>query len=286
MSAVVDTNKGQIASALRSGAQAVADVRKVTLEFAKLAQSGKIQRDTTDIVASLKSAAAKADSLVASMNSLINDPKLRDPINQTLANTAEISNTGKEIAANAAVMSKDGTVISKNAITLTNKANEIATKASEIEDQLKGVLDKVGGFFGKAPSTGSLSALSYDLDLLRTTNPNHWRTDINFKLPLADQFLTFGVYDAFEANKLTAELGKPISKSLDYRYGIYASKPGVGVDYALTPKLGVRTDLWDINNPRLDMRLGYEFGNGFVGWLGMDRIFNGNSATIGIGVRK
>ncbi len=286
MNSFVDANQGKLSAALNSGAQAVADVRNVTLEFSKMAQSGKVQKNTTEILASLNSAAKKADQLVASMNSLVNDPKLRGPLNHTLQNTADISDTGKQIATNAAAMTKDGTVITKNAITLTEKANEIATKASDIEDQLKGVLDKVGGFFGKRPDTGSLSGLTYELDLLRTTNPNHWRQDVNFKLPFSDQTLNLGIYDAFESNKLTVQLGKSITRNLGYRYGVYASKPGGGVDYSFTPRLSLRSDLWDINNPKLDLRFGYEFGNGLLGWVGMDRIFNGNSATIGIGVRK
>jgi phospholipid/cholesterol/gamma-HCH transport system substrate-binding protein len=286
MNVFVDANQSKIASAISSGTQAVADVRNVTYEFAKLAKSGKVQHDTTEIFASLNSAAKKANELVTSMNALVNDPKLRDPLNHTLQNTSEITDTGKVIANNAALMSKDGTVITKNAIGLTEKANEIATKASDIEDQLKVVLDKVGGFFGKRPDTSALSSLSYEMDLLRTTRPNYWRTDINFKLPLAEQTLNVGIYDAFEGNKLNLEVGKPITKSLGYRYGIYASKVAGGVDYIFTPRLSLKSDIWDINDPKLDVRFGYEFGNGLLGWLGVDRLFNGNSATIGIGVRK
>jgi ABC-type transporter Mla subunit MlaD len=286
MNGFVDTNQGKLSAALTSGEKAIADVRTVTLQFVKLAKSGKVQGDTLQILASLNSAAKKADQLVSSMSDLVNDPKIRDPIHHTLENAASISDSGKTIAANAITMSNDGTVITKNAITLTNKVNEIATKASVIEDQLQGVLDKVGGFFGHQAKSSALSGLTYELDLFRTTNPNYWRTDVNFKLPIEDQTLNFGVYDAFESNKLTAELGKPITKNLSYRYGIYASKVAGGVDYSFTPRFSLRSDLWDINDPNLDIKFGYEFGNGLMGWIGMDRIFNGNSALIGIGVRR
>jgi phospholipid/cholesterol/gamma-HCH transport system substrate-binding protein len=286
LNSFMGSSQPKISSALDSGMQAISDVSKVTHEFVKLAQSGKVQKDTTQILDTLTSTMKKADSLVASMNSLVNDPRLRDPINKTLANTADISETGKQIAGNAAEMTKNGVVISQNGITLSQKANDIATKASDIEDQLKGVLDKVGGFFGKNPTKGSLDNLTYEFDLLRDTNPSHWRTDIDFSLPITDRTIDFGIYDAFETNKITLQLQKAVNKGIDYRYGVYASKPAVGVDFGLTPKLNLRTDLWNINDPQFDARFRYEFGNGLVGWIGVDRLFNGNSATIGIGVRK
>lgn len=287
MNGFLASNQSKLSDALTSGAKAVEDVHRITYEFSKYVQSGKVQKNTDQIFASLTSAAKKADDLVASMNSLVNDPAFRANVNRIVDNTASITENGKAASANAVDMTKSGEVIAKNGITLSEKANEIATKASAIEDQLHGVLDKVGGFFGGGkPKTNPLQGLTYEMDLFRTTHPNYWRTDINFKLPLSDQDLDFGIYDALASNKITLELGKPVNKQLTYRYGIYASQVAGGVDYRFTPRLSLRTDLWNINNPYLDVMLGYEFGNGLLGWIGMDHTFNGNSALIGIGVRR
>jgi hypothetical protein len=121
---------------------------------------------------------------------------------------------------------------------------------------------------------------------MRETDPARWRTDITFAVPIPDGTLYAGLFDAFERNKLTVQVGRPISPALSYRYGIYASKPSFGVDYALSPKLSLRADAWDINAPRLDLRMRYDFRNGLTGWIGVDRIFRQNAPTIGIGIRR
>ncbi|MFQ3677542.1 MAG: hypothetical protein SNJ74_06345 [Fimbriimonadaceae bacterium] len=105
-------------------------------------------------------------------------------------------------------------------------------------------------------------------------------------LPLSDESIHLGVFDAFEANRLNVQLGRPLAKGLDYRVGIYASKPGVGVDYRVAPKLTVRGDLFDINDPRLDLRARFDLGGGVLGWLGVDRTFDRNAWSLGVGIRK
>lgn len=286
-------NQAKINSAITAATDAVQDVRKVTYRIAELVQGGKLQNDTVAIMDRLKVIARHADELVQSLNKFVNDPKLREPIARSASNVADITETGKKIATNVQTMTKNGTAISENAavisgkaITLTDKANEIATKASEIEDQLKSVLDKVSGFFSKAPSTGGLSKITTEIDLLRQTDPGYWRTDVTFYYPFQESMLSVGLYDALASNKFTAELSKPLTKRLDLRYGVYASSASVGVDYLLAPRFSLRGDLWEINDPRLDLRTNYDFGNGFIGWLGVDRVLKQNAVTFGVGVRK
>ncbi len=286
MDGLMAQNQSALHEALLQGTAAVSDVHRVTSVVAKLMESGKLQNNAVAIMQQLEKTAKRADDLVASMNSLINDPSLRGPASRTAENIAQITETSKAIATNAEAITKNGVAVSANAITLTAKMTDVASKAAEIEDQLKGVLEKVGGFFGKKSPGGSLSGLSVDMDLLRETHPNHWRTDIGFQLPLADSTLHFGIYDAFESNKLNIQLAKPITSKIDYRYGIYASKPAAGVDYRIAQRLSLTSDLWDINSLRLDMRARYEFGNGLVGWLGVEKLFHENAPIIGIGIRR
>ena len=124
------------------------------------------------------------------------------------------------------------------------------------------------------------------IDLLRQTEPNRFRTDVGVKVDLKDFDIHVGLWDAFESNRINAQIAKPFSLNGEYRYGIYASKPGVGVDYRVASGLYLRGDLFDINNPRFDLRARYEFGNGFYGWLGVDSVFKKNAPTIGVGIRN
>ena len=60
----------------------------------------------------------------------------------------------------------------------------------------------------------------------------------------------------------------------------------MGVEYRLAPALSLRGGLYDINELRGDIRARYEFGNGLYGFVGVNRLFNQNAPTIGIGFRK
>jgi len=292
-SGMLASNQTNINKAILAATGAVEDVHKVTLRVAELVQGGKLQKDAFAIMDRIKTITLHADSMVESLNKLINDPKLRGPATQAASNIAEITNTGKEIATNVATMTKNGTaitenaaVVSKKAIGLTDQASEIATKASQIEDQLKGVLDKVGGFFNKSPTGGNIPKLTTEIDEFRQSQPGYWRTDVSVKFPLTDSTVYLGLYDALESNKVTAELGRNLTDRLAYRYGVYASTASVGVDYLLAPRLSLRGDAWDINDPRLDLRTSYEFGNGLIGWFGIDRVLRDNAITFGVGIRK
>lgn len=302
---VLVRNQAQIDLALATATNALQDVRRITYRVSQLMDRGKLTGDTEAIVANVKDITAQTEKLLVSVDKLINDPQLRGNADAIAANVADITNTSKAIAKNTEQITENGVSISKNvdeitkngvgisenvktitskAITLTDKANELATGAVEIESQIKGTLDKVGGFFNRG--TSRPLPLGAQLDLLRESDPARWRTDINFSYPLSDGTLYFGLFDAFEANRLTVQLGKPVTSSFGYRYGIYASKPGVGVDYSLSSRVKLRGDLFDMNDPRLDLRLRVELGSGLHGWIGMDRIWRDNAPTIGIGIRR
>ncbi len=97
------------------------------------------------------------------LNAFVTDPKLRQPINETLDNTAKITDTGTRIAANTEV-------ISKNGIIMSHKAIEIEDKAKGLEDDAKGVLNHLNSVFGPhhvSPLLGGLPRRS--IRSVRTT---------------------------------------------------------------------------------------------------------------------
>jgi ABC-type transporter Mla subunit MlaD len=290
---MLSQNQQAISEAIRSATLALNDVHRVTTQVASMLEDGKLQHDTKGLVAKMGKIADKADKLMVSMNDLVSDPKLKQAMTTTTDNVAQITSTGKEIAENTRQITEQGVEISKNAsaisakaVPLMDKANDVMSRATDIEDQLSGVLDRVGGFFSRKSGPGPLSNIGLTMDLMRETNPGYWRTDVGFSFPLADTILHAGLYDAFGSNKLTVQLGKQATPKLQYRYGVYAAKPGVGVDYQLAPKVTLRGDVWDINRLRVDLRARYDFGNGIVGWVGVDSLFDRNAATIGIGIRR
>jgi phospholipid/cholesterol/gamma-HCH transport system substrate-binding protein len=146
------------------------------------------------------------------------------------------------------------------------------------------VVEKLDG----ASSAGStLSSIQTRFDLMGTSEPKRARTDFTAIFPQSngDSF-QLGLFDAFEGNKFTAQIGRKIDDNLGIRYGVFASKPGLGVDYSLGSRLSLRGDLFSLNDPRLDLRFRYDFGKGVIGWFGMDRAFKDNAPLIGLGIAR
>jgi phospholipid/cholesterol/gamma-HCH transport system substrate-binding protein len=245
----------------------------------KLLEDGEMTGKVAALLDKLTSTSAEAEKLVVSLNDFVNDPKLRQPMADTMANVKTMSDSGTRIAASAEEMAKNGVTISAKAIELTDKANLIADEARE-------TLIKLQGFFQKVPSGNIFNKLETRMDLIREENPGRFRTDFEVVTPIKDFNLHVGIFDAFETNKLTVQMGQRFGRTNEYRYGVYAGKPGFGVDWRLAPNLHLEGNLFDLNNTRLDFRARYDFGKDFVGWLGFNRVFDGNAPMIGIGFRK
>jgi phospholipid/cholesterol/gamma-HCH transport system substrate-binding protein len=277
-------NAGDINATIHSMRGTLEQVQYTAGTLAKFVREGKLQSSTTAMLDKATHIEDQASKLLATLNQTVGDPKLHDDLAKTLDNVKATSDQGPAIAANTQKITANMAVITERAKPLPDTLNEVAKKASALEDRLNSLIDKVNGI--KPPSAGGLKGLSTELDLIRETSLGHWRTDINASLPTHDGFVTFGIYDAFENNRLNLQIGRNVLPSLDLRYGVYASKPGVGVDWSLSKKLAIRTDLWDINSPEFDARLRYDFGGGVIGWAGAERIFSKTSPAIGIGIRR
>lgn len=274
---LVTENRGSIKTAMASANSAMAEINRGTQMLTQLLADPKWQDQARAMLAQLNATGKKAEDLILSLDAFVNDPELREPLRRTMANVETITQTGTRAAASAEEMTANGVVLSQKAIELADNANAIAEEA-------KLVVKKIQDFFERVPSGVKIEP-QYQMDLARETHPNYWRTDFTVKVPVRDVNIHAGIFDAFESNKLNLQLGKDTTWG-EWRYGIFASKPGIGVNYRLAPTTSLRGDLFDINNPRLDLRLRHEFGREYVGWLGVNRIFNDNAVTLGIGVRR
>ena len=277
---ILAANQTNARRALENGIAILDDVKKVSSELAKLAQSGKLEGQVDRLVASMDKTIASANGLVEDMRAMVNDPRLRDPVNEILANTKTMSESGTRIASNAEDISKNGVVLSERAIEIAEKASKLADDARALLDSFKKTIDKLP----EAPRvTNSITAR---LDVTRETDPNYYRTDFNVTVPSQGRNVHAGLWDAFETNKVNLQLGHPVGNDGEVRYGMYAGKPGLGVDYRLGPNVSVRGDVFGFNKPRFDVRARFDFGKEWTAWLGLDRVFERNAPSIGVGIRR
>lgn len=275
---LIAENRVMIAQSLRNASLAMKDVQEGTRMVVEAMRKGNFEQRTAQMLERLNATSAKAEHLVSSLDELINEKGVREPIKSTLQNTATLSESGVKIAKSTEVIAKNGEAVSEKAV-------EIAGKANDLADEAKKTLEDIRGFFGKGRTPKPLN-IAAEMDVLQQQRPSYWRTDIEFSSKFNDTGYHIGIWDAFESNKFIIQLGRDAGKGLYYRYGIYAAKPGVGVDYRLNDRVHLRGDLFDLNDPRFDLRMRVNLGRGLYGWLGADRIFERATPTVGVGFQK
>jgi phospholipid/cholesterol/gamma-HCH transport system substrate-binding protein len=283
---VAAQNQDAIRRSLNQAADAAADVRRLTDRLATLAEDPRFEREAKGILANVRSTTVKIDGLVADLRAAVNDPQLREPLAKAATNAAEITESGKRMALKGEEIAANGATVSAKAIDLTDRANELMAKANAIADDVKKLIEQVSGVVGGARSGPSLNDVKGEMNLTREDKPGRWRTDVVAEIPVGNRALALGVYDAFESNSLIAQVVNDPDKALRYRYGMYGGKAGIGVDYSVAPRLSLIGDLWDLNDPRFDLRASYEFGDGLLGWVGLERAFRDNAYSFGIGFRR
>jgi len=281
---LVAQNQAQIVAIIKTAERTLLSVQGTAESIERYAKSGHLQKGTDTLLADAHELAQQSKAMLADIRRTIDDPTLNANLRTASANLAKTSEGLPGLVDQANRVATNVADLTAKSQDLPGKLGTVLDKAAELEERLGGLVDKFGGVLGKKPQ--GLPPIQTDLDLIRQSDPGYWRTDLNLTIPTSDGFVTAGLWDAFGRNRVNLQLGTKVSSSFDYRYGIYAGRPSLGVDYKFAPRLGLRGDLWDINDPRFDARLRYEFGGGLAGWLGVDRIFAHPALTVGVGVRR
>ncbi len=277
---LIVANQSKFSSLLASTSATLQNMQAVSLEVKKLVASGELQGKTTALLDNLNAAVIQGRELVSSLQGFVGDPEMRGNMKETLGNFKVMSESGTKIASNAEKMSANGIEISEETKTLMKKANQLADQVQSLIEKFNKTVDKIGQ--GK----NLVKDIEFEATLARESNPGRTRTDFNAYIPIGKEKAMLGIYDAFETNKVNLQFLKQTSPNLGLRYGVYAGKPGIGVDYDATSRLGLRGDLFGLNDPRLDFRLNYRISSGLSGWAGVNNIFEKVSPSVGVTIRK
>jgi phospholipid/cholesterol/gamma-HCH transport system substrate-binding protein len=276
---LIAENRSTLRNALVNASLAVEDMRRGISVVTELVGDPAMREEITLMVSTLAQTAQKADQMVGELSALVSDPSLRAAIDTTLKNVEDITRTGTKIAENAEKITADGAVVSHKAIALADSAQQIA-------DEAKKLLAKVSDFVDRLPQDLKLPSPTISLETGRNVSAGAFRTDVSVKYPLTpDSFVYGAVYDATETNRITLQYGTSLRYG-DLRGGIFASKPGVGVDWRVLPGFSLSGDLFDPNNPQFDVRARVGLGNEWYTYFGVMDLFGRNQALVGLGVRR
>lgn len=283
MNTVIGSNQATLHKTLVDAGAIMKDVSRASSAIADLASNGKMEGKMLAMMDEMTETIKMTQGLLSDVRGKVDDPNLSNSINGILANTKEMTETGTRIAANTEEMTRNGAEISKRAIELADKANQLANELSDLLHKANAAVGEIGKI-GKG-STG-VGSVGYESRIIRETDPGRFRSEFEAAFKVGTDKYYIGLWDAFESNKLIAQIGRPLGESLELRYGVYASQLGLGVQYRVAPGVWLRGDLFDVNEPRFDLRGRFDMGNGIDAWLGLDRVFSRTSPTIGIGIKR
>jgi phospholipid/cholesterol/gamma-HCH transport system substrate-binding protein len=276
---LIAQNQGTLRSAITNAAAAVEDMRRGIQSVTKQVSAIRLSEGANEILLALRNTAQQAEDLVSQLAEFVGDPGVKSAMANATANLETITRTGIDIAENTKAMTSDGKLITSKAVDLADTAKEIASQAKDLLARLNQLVDRL-------PAGVKVSQPSFNLETGRNTETNRFQTDVSVDYPLnGTSGVLAGVYDATETNKLTLQLSQRGSVG-SLRYGVYASKPGIGVDFRPTSRFSLTGDLFDPNNLTFNLRARYKLGGDFFGYFGLNKMFDRNEPVIGVGIRR
>jgi phospholipid/cholesterol/gamma-HCH transport system substrate-binding protein len=127
-----------------------------------------------------------------------------------------------------------------------------------------------------------IQRVEVSLDVVGLLRSQMYRTDLTLTFPYREnRFINLGVYDITESNSFILQYGSYTTSSLGLRYGLYASKPGVGLDWKLTPNISLHADAFRPNDLQINARLRYRLNADWSLWAGLDSLFRDNQPVLG-----
>ena len=237
----------EIQAIVSNAAATSKSLRSITSELECFVKEGGVKENISDTLASAKRTTENLERTTASLEKLVAAPEFQEDIRQTAA-----------------------------------EAHETVKQAHEVIDRVS----KIFGIGGHGPRI-SIPTRETGLDGLYNPEDNRFRATVTTTIPLRnDSFLDLGIYDLGAGNRLILQPGQAIGPKTDFRYGIYGSRLGLGLDHTFSSRTYGTFNLYDSYRPRLDFQTGYKVTDDWGVLLGVDKLFDDNQFTLGVRLTK
>ncbi len=264
--------------------------RELSTELVSIAHSSKGNLDRltsklTDVLTRVDSTVDDANSVVKKLTEQVTDPRFQQSLQETadlarttLARFNQIASDLHEITGDPALQTDLKQTVANLRVT-TERGEQVLTKVDTLLGKLTGAVGS-----GSKPRLPKVNFVS---DVSEQLNPDRFRVDVDARIDLGKRdLLDLGLYDLGQNTRVNLQVGTRLTQALVARYGLHASKLGVGLDYEPTPGTGFRADLWDTNRPRLDARGFYRVNSNASIWAGADALLRRPVPIIGLEFRR
>lgn len=162
-------------------------------------------------------------------------------------------------------------------------------EASEQAKQLITNLNCRFGQGGSGPTPMQKSAIpeyGISTNSLWNTSRGNYRFDANYTFAGGDNsFYRVGGYNIGEHARLTLQGGKTLDQRNAFRYGLYASRLGIGYDYHIDNRFIFSADVFRPNDPQMELRGVIGITDNFGLYGGMRDFFDPNGRDFLVGIR-
>lgn len=223
-----------------------------------------------DLIASFKDT---SDKLAQTMTKV---DATADQAQQTMSKLNEAAGGVRDLATDKELQC-NLKVTMKNAAEVSEKANEL--------------LDKLNRRFGGVPAGPSpekkAAIPDYGIsgDALWKTSDGGARVDANYTFSgLDDSFYRLGLFDVGNSAKVNLQGGQILNRLNALRYGLYASKLGIGYDRRILSNFRISADLFGIQDPEIELRGILGIAGPFNLYAGVNTVFDGGHSDVLVGV--
>lgn len=284
---VQNSLKSTVGNFEKASAQVVVTSRDLSARLNEVLSQSSTSLDTltnnlSNILGRIDTTLDDANTVVKKLTEQVTDPRLQN----TLQETADLARTTlarfNQIASDLHQITGDPQLQNNLRQTVQNLQN--ATEQGE--QAVKRINDLIGKLTGETTGGGAKSSLrlpqvDFVANISEQIDPARLRVDAEARIGLGNRdLLNVGAYDFGGNTRLIFQGGRQINESLMARYGLYASKLGLGLEWKPNTGTGFRADLWDANRPQLDLRALFRVNNDASVWIGADGLFRGNASPI------
>ena len=249
---------------------------------------GKFDRiyDTAiELATKLGGTVDQANNIVKKLTEQVSDPRLQQSLQETVELARATLSSVRQITSDLHQLTGDPT-LKANFTQSVENLKDLTESGKKAADRLDKLLGKVSDGTGKV-STPRLPKIELIANASEQINPGHFRLDADARLHLNSQnLLDIGLYDIGDNTRFNLQAGRQFNDRLLARYGLYASKLGVGLEYEAARGAGLRFDLYDANHPRLDVRGLIRVNKNASLWVGGENIFRNPVPAFGIQIKQ
>ena len=245
----------------------------------------KLPSKLNDLFSHIDATLEDAKNVVTKLTEQVTDPRLQQSIQETTELTRTTLARFNQIATDLHQLTGDPKLQNDLKQTVEN-LKSTTEKTQQVVEKFNRLLGKITGSKSEGNDSVNpfkLPKVEVSADVSEQFSPSRLRVDVNAGIALNKKNdFVLGIYDLGQNARLNAQAKTHLDDNLAVRYGLFASRLGVGVDYKRESAVGFRADLWDTRRPRLDLRATFKLNQNSSLWLGADGIFRKTTPIVGL----